>query len=52
MGDNYKLYSILGLNRNASQDEINFFNANNPDVNKYTFICAFVDSSFFIKNLI
>lgn len=22
MGDNYKLYSILGLNRNASQDEI------------------------------
>jgi hypothetical protein len=36
----------------ASQDEINFFNANNPDKNKYTFICAFINSSEFIKNLI
>lgn len=44
--------AIKVVSVDASQDEINFFNANNPDINKYTFICAFVDSSFFIKNLI
>lgn len=36
----------------ASESEIDFFNKNNPDSNKYEFICAFVDSPEFIKNLL
>jgi hypothetical protein len=41
---------VIGVD--ASQSEINYFNENNPNPEKYLFLCRFIDSPEIIKSLI